>query len=109
MLSLNNWWHSLNGLEQVFWAIALIFTILFLIQFVLSIIGLGVDSDVDMSGHLDTDLHGDMPHDYTVDPSFTLFSVRSVIAFFTAVALSCRSVPKSLLAITLSRYDMKSI
>lgn len=83
MLSLNNWWHSLDGLEQVFWAIALIFTILFLIQFVLSIIGLGVDSDVDMSGHLDTDFHGDMPHDYTIDPSFTLFSVRSVIAFFT--------------------------
>jgi len=83
MLSLNNWWHSLNGLEQVFWAIALIFTILFLIQFVLSVIGLGVDSDLDVSGHLDADLHGDVPHDYSVDPSFTLFSVRSIIAFFT--------------------------
>jgi len=83
MLSINNWWHNLEGLEQVFWAIAIIFTILFLIQFVLSIIGLGVDADLDVSGHLDTDLHGDIHPDYSVDPSFTLFSVRSVIAFFT--------------------------
>ncbi len=83
MLTINNWWHNLEGLEQVFWAIAIIFSILFLIQFILSIIGLGVDSDLDVSGHLDTDVHADVHADYSVDPSFTLFSVRSVIAFFT--------------------------
>jgi len=79
MLSINNWWFHLSGAEQVFWAIAVIFSILFTIQFVISLIGLDFDSDVDMAdgGHLDV-------HDgYDVDPSFTLFSVRSVIAFFT--------------------------
>jgi membrane protein implicated in regulation of membrane protease activity len=81
MLSINNWWFHLTGAEQVFWAIAVIFTILFTIQFVISLIGLDFDSDVDVDmadgGHLD--LHGG----YDVDPSFTLFSVRSIIAFFT--------------------------
>jgi hypothetical protein len=79
MLSINNWWLHLTGAEQVFWAIAVIFSILFTIQFVISLIGLDFDSDVDVAdgGHID--LHGN----YDVDPSFTLFSVRSIIAFFT--------------------------
>jgi membrane protein implicated in regulation of membrane protease activity len=78
MLSINNWWFHLSGAEQVFWAIAVIFTILFTIQFVISLIGLDFDSDVDVDG-----AHVDMHGDYDIDPSFTLFSVRSIIAFFT--------------------------
>lgn len=81
MLSINNWWLNLSGAEQVFWAIAVIFSILFTIQFVISLIGLDFDSDLDVDaadvGHVD--MHGG----YDVDPSFTLFSVRSIIAFFT--------------------------
>jgi len=80
MLSINNWWFHLTGAEQVFWAIAVIFTIFFTIQFVISLIGLDFDSDMDIDsdgGHVD--MHGG----YDVDPSFTLFSVRSIIAFFT--------------------------
>jgi len=79
MLSINNWWVHLSGAEQVFWAIAVIFTILFTIQFVISLIGLDFDSDVDVDG-THADVHGG---DFDVDPSFTLFSVRSIIAFFT--------------------------
>lgn len=79
MLSINNWWFHLSGAEQVFWAIAVIFTILFTIQFVISLIGLDFDSDLDVEGgHIEA--HGG---DFDVDPSFTLFSVRSIIAFFT--------------------------
>jgi membrane protein implicated in regulation of membrane protease activity len=78
MLSINNWWFHLSGAEQVFWAIAVIFTILFTIQFVISLIGLDFDSDIDVDGS-----HMDMHSGYDVDPSFTLFSVRSIIAFFT--------------------------
>jgi len=80
MLAFNNWWFHLTGAEQVFWGIAVIFTILFTIQFVISLIGLDFDSDVD----IDTDAgHVDLHTGYDVDPSFTLFSVRSIIAFFT--------------------------
>jgi hypothetical protein len=79
MLSINNWWFHLSGAEQVFWAIAVVFTILFTIQFVISLIGLDFDSDVDVGDAGHVDMHGS----YDVDPSFTLFSVRSVIAFFT--------------------------
>ena len=81
MLSINNWWFHLTGAEQLFWAIAVIFTILFTIQFVISLIGLDFDSDIDADladgGHVDISSH------YDIDPSFTLFSVRSIIAFFT--------------------------
>lgn len=79
MLSINNWWFHLSGAEQVFWAIAVIFTILFTIQFVISLIGLDFDSDMEVSDGGHVDMHGD----YDIDPSFTLFSVRSIIAFFT--------------------------
>ena len=80
MLSINNWWFHLSGAEQVFWAIAVIFTILFTIQFVISLIGLDFDSDIDVDGDIG---HADLHGGYDVDPSFTLFSVRSIIAFFT--------------------------
>jgi hypothetical protein len=81
LLVFGDWWSSLNGIQQVFWGISIIFSILFVIQFVLSLIGLDFDADTDfdVSGDIDTDAGSD----YSLDPSFTLFSVRSIIAFFT--------------------------
>jgi len=79
LLVLGDWWSSLNGTQQVFWGISIVFSVLFVIQFVLSLIGLDFDTDTD-----------DVPKKVDVDgiesnlkPSFTLFSVRSIIAFFT--------------------------
>jgi len=57
LLNLGDWWVALSGPQQVFWGISIVFSILFLIQFVFSLIGLDAD--------------------------FTVFSVRSIIAFFT--------------------------
>ena len=78
-LFLGNWWNALANIEQVFWGISIIFSILFIIQFVLSLIGLDFDHDVDADMDMDV-AHAD---GYHMDSDFTLLSVRSIIAFFT--------------------------
>ena len=81
LLNLGDWWVALSGAQQAFWGIAIVFSILFLIQFVFSLIGL--DADTDMDG--DLDIAGDVDTDpgFGLDADFTVFSVRSIIAFFT--------------------------
>jgi hypothetical protein len=79
LLVFGDWWSSLNGTQQIFWGISIIFSVLFLIQFVLSLIGLDFEGETDFDVSTDTDTD----HGYSLDPSFTLFSVRSIIAFFT--------------------------
>ncbi len=74
LLSISNgWWEGLSGAGQAFWGISIVFSVLFVIQFVLSLIG--VDFDLDMDGDTDTD--------FGMDADFSLFSIRSIIAFFT--------------------------
>ena len=75
-LLIMQWWDELTTIHQIFWGIALVFTILFIIQFIMSLIGLDYDSDIEIGG--DT-LEGDMDFDH----SFQLFSLRSIIAFFS--------------------------
>jgi len=77
LLFMEEWWQLLNNAEKVFWAIALIFSVLFLIQFVLSIIGLDFDAETDFEVGGDSDVSSD------IDPGFSVLSVRSIIAFFT--------------------------
>lgn len=74
-----DWWEGLTNTEQVFWAISIIFSVLFLIQFVLSLVGLDFDGDTDFDGPADADSSGG----HHLDTDFTLLSVRSIIAFFT--------------------------
>lgn len=76
---LGEWWSSLNGIEQVFWGISIVFSVLFVIQFVLSLVGLDFDGDIDTDLSADVDTAGD----YSLDTDFTLLSVRGIIAFFT--------------------------
>ena len=71
--SINQWWESLASAHQVFWFIAVIFSVLFFIQFIFLVIGFESDSsDLDHNG--DT---GSFEHE------FSALSVRSIIAFFT--------------------------
>ena len=81
LLNLGDWWAALSGPHQAFWGIAIVFSILFMIQFVFSLIGL--DADTDMDG--DMDISGDVDTDpgFGLDADFTILSVRSIIAFFT--------------------------
>lgn len=76
--SLGYWWETLSAPQQVFWVISIVFSILFLIQFVFSLLGLDFDSESDADFHTDV-----AAHDFTLDTDFTLLSVRGIIAFFT--------------------------
>ena len=70
---INQWWDTLTSAHQVFWFIAIIFTVLFFIQFILLLIGF--DSDSGEIGH-----PGDVG---SFEHEFSALSVRSIIAFFT--------------------------
>ena len=78
LLILVKWWNELNLAEQIFWTISIIFSVLFVIQLISSIIGIEFDSDVPEDMEVgDSDAH------FGVDHDFTIFSIRSIIAFFT--------------------------
>ncbi len=76
---MGDWWDLLSGAEKVFWAIAIVSSLLFLIQFILNIIGLDADTDVDFDVSADADLDPG----FSLDADFSLLSIRSIIAFFT--------------------------
>lgn len=73
--SFNDWWNALTGIEQAFWGLSIVSSVLFVIQFVLSVLGLEHSHDHDFTGHSNTD--------NSLDGGFTVLSVRSLIAFFT--------------------------
>lgn len=74
---MSQWWDALSIAQQIFWGIALFFSALFIFQFVINLIGFGLDLDSDVDTDLETD------HDAHIDPGFAWLSVRGVIAFFT--------------------------
>ncbi len=67
------WYESLDTLLQVYWACAGISSLIFIIQFVLTLIGMdSVDMDVDVDAGDTLDLGGGL----------SLFTVRNVVNFF---------------------------
>ena len=77
LLSFGDWWSALSGIQQIFWGISIVFSVLFCIQFIFSLIGIDADADMEISGDIDMDA------DYSLDADFAVFSTRSIIAFFT--------------------------
>ena len=73
MSNVNQWWETLSSAHQVFWFIAVIFSVLFFIQFVLLIIGFD-SHDGDISSP---------DGSVSFEQEFSALSVRSIIAFFT--------------------------
>lgn len=74
ILSLNDWWMTLAGLEKFFWIMAVLSSAIFLIVFVASLLGIDSDADVDLDMDVDTDVG---------DADFPVFSLKAVTAFFT--------------------------
>lgn len=74
LLDLSSWWQSIPGFEKIFWAIALLFTLLFVVQTVLSF-AMG-DGDV-ATGDADAAIG----HDEGIGYGF--FTIKNFIAFFT--------------------------
>ncbi len=74
LLDLSSWWQAMTSFEKIFWAAALLFSLLFLIQLVLSFIT--GDGDTSM-GDADEYISGDdgIGHQF--------FTIKNMIAFFT--------------------------
>lgn len=70
MTDIHSWWQALDPLNKAFWSIALLFSLFFLVQTVLTFIGGDADGGEDMDG-----FDGDMGHQF--------FTIKNLIAFFT--------------------------
>jgi hypothetical protein len=76
-------WNGLRPLNQWFFMGAACFSIIFLWQMIMTVIGLG-SSDTDLDTHVDSTGHHDTPTDaQDTVLEFKLLSVRSIIAFAT--------------------------
>lgn len=94
---MQSWWDILTAFERVMWLIALPFSVIFLIQMILTFIGFGggsTDPGVDLSGDIHADITADaagndVQHSNTdTGPAFSLFTLRNFIAFFTVFGWS---------------------
>ena len=76
------WWNSLSTVMQVLWGITLSASLIFVIQTILTFLGLGgeggVDTDFDASGDVDFS-GGDGTFD--ADPSMNLLTFRNLVNF----------------------------
>lgn len=68
---LSDWWHNMNPTEQLLWGVALVFTLLFVIQ-TLAVLA-GIDGGLE---DIDTDIDGG-------SGGLNVLSVRSVLVFFS--------------------------
>jgi hypothetical protein len=74
LLSIPTWWQLLAPFEKILWAIAIVFSSLYLLQSALSIAG----GDTD---HSAGDADGSIDHDDGMGHQF--FTIKNMIAFFT--------------------------
>jgi hypothetical protein len=74
LLSISTWWEHLATFEKILWAIAILFSTIYLFQSILSISG----GDADHAGG---DADGSVEHDDGIDYQF--FTIKNMIAFFT--------------------------
>ena len=69
-------WQDWTLLQQIFFCIALLFSVILLVQFILLLVGAGADGDVDIDADVDTEVSlGD-------GSGFFFFSIKGLIAFF---------------------------
>jgi hypothetical protein len=81
---MTEWWDALFGLEKFFYIIAIPATLILVIQFILSIIGVTGGADTDADGDADMDADGDTDGEADVSGAdFRLVSFRTIIAFLT--------------------------
>ena len=79
---ITEWWTSLDLFMKILWCIAIATSLTFIIQSILTFVG--IDSDTDLGGDIDPDFGGslDMHPDFDGDPSMNLFTFRNLVNFF---------------------------
>ncbi|MDM8160098.1 hypothetical protein QUH73_09765 [Labilibaculum sp. K2S] len=75
ILQISDWWSSMEMVEKIFWSISIPFSLLFLIQIVLTFVGGDID-DLSADGDADAAVEGDSGID------FQFISLKNLIAFF---------------------------
>ncbi|XOV90862.1 MAG: hypothetical protein ACFHWX_11695 [Bacteroidota bacterium] len=74
--SFSEWWNSLSVIYQIYWGFAIPFTLIFIIQMVLTFIG----GDLEVDGNADFDVETDH------GAGFQFFTLKNFVAFFTIFA-----------------------
>lgn len=74
LLDISSWWQAMGSFEKILWAIALVFSILFIIQSVMSAAG---GDTGEAHGHADEYVSGDDGIGYQ------FFTIKNMVAFFT--------------------------
>ena len=91
---MREWWEALTAFQQVFICIAVPSTLLMVVQFILTLIGIGGGVDSDADGSYDGDFDGDFDGDEVLDGNedafnfgivFRLFTLRGMIAFLAVM------------------------
>jgi hypothetical protein len=77
LLTINTWWSSMDTLQHIFWAFALPFSAIFVIQLIMTLLGSSADADVDSTGSLDTEVDAD------AGIGFQFITLKNFVAFFT--------------------------
>lgn len=67
------WWQSLELLQQIYWGIAIPFTVFFVLQLIMTMFG----GDIDHHGSTDMEIEADD------GIGFQFFTLKNLIAFFT--------------------------
>lgn len=73
MSNFSEWWDSLSTLQQIYWGFAIPFSLIFLIQMILTFVGGDFHADGSADFDVETD-HG---------AGFQFFTIKNFVAFFT--------------------------
>ena len=96
------WWTSLSTIMQVLWAITLYASLIFVIQTIMTFLGIGgQDFDTDVDGGFDSSFNDGA---FDADPSMSLLTFRNLVNFclgfgWTAILLNERIKSTGLLII----------
>ena len=69
----SDWWSSLTTLQQIYWGFAIPFTLIFLLQMIMTFVG----------GDLDTDGSADFDVETDDGAGFQFFTIKNFVGFFT--------------------------
>ncbi len=75
---MGNFFNNLSISEQIYWSVAIIGSVIFLILLILTFFGGDLDSDLDIDTEIDFETDGDSP-----SAGYQFFTFKNVVAFLT--------------------------